>query len=186
MNLETTFAQIIESKPYKKAKSSSLIQPWLGVTELSQSLSIKIGNYLEELFNCLLGDLNIISQLPQKGKQYICTYEGEDHQVDLLARVNNVIYHRELKCNTDLDRGKKRDVRRREESIFNALHELYPKWTISSCVFCPFLDTSQEISGLGRVEGLADFIDTFSLNFTVEDFKALGKSEQIHKLLLLK
>ena len=37
------------------------------------------------------------------------------HQVDLLLRKDGVIYHREIKRNLDLDRGKKRDVLLREK-----------------------------------------------------------------------
>ena len=186
MNLETTFAQILTAKPVSKPKQSSLIKEWLGTADVPQYLSIRIGNYLEELFNTVLGNLSILSELSLKGKQRIITFNGEDHQVDILACIDNVIYHRELKANTDLDRGKKRDVLRREQSIFAALTQKYPDCIIDSCVFCPFYDTSRQISGLGKVEGLADFINTFNLDISVEQFKAVGKSEQIHKLLLLK
>ena len=186
MNLETTFAQILTDKTISKPRQSSLIKQWLGTPDVPQYLSVRLGNYLEELFNAILGDLSILSELPSKGKQRIITFAGETHQVDILARIDNVIYHRELKANTDLDRGKKRDVLRREQSIFAALTEKYPQCVIDSCVFCPFFDTSRQVSGLGRVEGLADFINTFNLDISVDQFKALGKSEQIHTLLLLK
>jgi len=186
LNLETTFAQILTNRTISKPRQSSLIQQWLGTPDVPQYLSIRIGNYLEELFNTILGELSILSELPLKGKQRIITYNNEDHQVDIVARIGPVIYHRELKANTDLDRGKKRDVLRREQSIAKALADRYPGCVIDSCVFCPFFDTSRQVSGLGRVEGLADFIDTFSLKISVEQFKALGKAEQIHTLLLLK
>lgn len=106
MNLETTFAQILTNKTISKPKQSSHIQEWLGTPNVPQYLSIRIGNYLEELFNIILGELSILSELPLKGKQRIITYDNEDHQVDIVARIGSVIYHRELKTNTDLDRGK--------------------------------------------------------------------------------
>ena len=186
MNLESTFAQILRNQSLAKPKQSSLIQQWLGTTNVPQYLSIRIGNYLELLFNFIIGDINILPELPLKGKQRILSHNNEDHQVDILARIGSVIYHRELKTNTDLDRGKKRDVRKREHSIYKALVERYPGHTIDSCVFCPFFTSSRQISGLGKVEGLADFIDTFALNISVKEFESLGKSEQIHTLLLLK
>ena len=43
------------------------------------------------------------------------SYKEEFHQVDLLLAKDEVIYHREIKCNLDLDRGKKRDVLYRED-----------------------------------------------------------------------
>ena len=186
MNLECTFAQIITNRTTSKPKQSSHIQEWLGTPDVPHYLSIRIGNYLEALFNTLLAELSILSELPLKGKQRIITYNNEDHQVDIVARIGSAIYHRELKANTNLDRGKKRDVLRREQSIAKALADRYPGCVIDSCVFCPFFDTSREVSGLGKVEGLADFIDTFGLNISIEEFISLGKSEQIHKLLLLK
>ena len=186
MNLECTFAQILANKTISKPKQSSHIQQWLGTSNVPQYLSIRIGNYLEELFNTLLQDISILSELTLKGKQRILRYDNQDHQVDILARIGTRIYHRELKTNTDLDRGKKRDVRRRENYIYLALNETYPEYSIDSCVFCPFFTSSREVSGLGKVEGLADFIDTFGLNISIEEFISLGKSEQIHKLLLLK
>ena len=186
MKLEEIFAQILINKPIRKPKKSSLIKEWLGTKDVPHYLSIRLGNYLELLFNTILGPSNILNDLSIVRKQSVLRYNSEEHQVDILARINNTIYHRELKTNTDLDRGKKRDTRRREKAIYAALVEKYPDCQIDSCVFCPFIDTSRQISGLGKVEGLADFITTFNLDITIEEFKALGKLEKIHNLLLLK
>ena len=90
---------------------------------------------------------------------------------------------RELKCNLDLDRGKKRDVRTREHIILTGLRKKFDE-PIDACVFCPFLQTSREVSGLGIVEGLHRFITRFNLDITIEEFKSLGRDEQILRELL--
>ena len=172
-------------KSEKPAKKSSLIKQWLGI-DISQSLSIRIGNYLEEFFVQLVDDISILPDLQLRDGQRVIERDGEYHQVDLLVRIDDTIYHREIKCNLDLDRGKKRDVIYREECIVAALQEKYldSDIDIDSGVFCPFLDTSREVSGLGKVEGLAEFIDTFNVDLTVDEFKELGRNEQIHRTLL--
>ena len=170
-------------KSEKPAKKSSLIKQWLGI-DISQSLSIRIGNYLEEFFVQLVDDISILSDLELRDGQRVIQRDGEYHQVDLLVRINDTIYHREIKCNLDLDRGKKRDVIYREECIVAALQSKYSGCDIDSAVFCPFLNTPREVSGLGKVEGLAEFIDTFNVDLTVDEFKELGRNEQIHRTLL--
>ena len=67
------------------------------------------------------------------------TQDGEDHQVDMLAMPNAweewlKYVHRELKTNTDLDRGKKRDTCRREEAITSWMDE--KGWEYDSGIFC--------------------------------------------------
>ena len=167
-----------ESKP----RLSSPIKQWLG-TDIPQSLSIRIGNYIEDFFTELTSSYGILDELVLKNGQRLISWNNSWHQVDLLLAKDEVIYHREIKCNLDLDRGKKRDVLHREQCINMALVAKYEA-PIDSCVFCPFLDTSREISGLGRVEGLAEFIDNFDVDLTVEEFKELGRNEQIHRALL--
>ena len=125
----------------------------------------------------------ILNELQLHNGQYVIAHKEELHQVDLLLAKDEVIYHREIKCNLDLDRGKKRDVLYREDCIVEALIAKYEA-PIDSAVFCPFLDTSREVSGLGKVEGLTEFIDNFDVDLTVEEFKELGKDEQIHRALL--
>jgi hypothetical protein len=181
--LEDLFIDVIHSrKTATKPRQSSLIQQWLG-THIPQSASIRIGYYIEDLFVKLLGEKSILNELTKKGKTYNIIVDGTTHQVDLLARVNGEIFHREIKCNIDLDNGKSRDVLFREECIVNGLFAKY-RSVINSAVFCPFLESSQYISRLGNVEGLNDFIKTFQLDISLEDFISLGRSEQIHTALL--
>lgn len=110
--------------------------------------------------------------------------DGEFHQIDHFIRTDAGLHMRELKCNLDLDRGKKRDVRTREEVIVNALRKKFPNECIDACVFCPFLITSREVSGLGKVEGLVEFINSFGLSLTTDEFISLGRDEQILRELL--
>ena len=167
-----------ESKP----RLSSPIKQWLG-RDIPQSLCIRIGNYIEDFFVELTTGCGILKDLDLRNGQYGLIYKDEFHQVDLLLAKDEVIYHREIKCNLDLDRGKKRDVLYREDCIVEALIAKYEA-PIDSAVFCPFIDTSRDVSGLGRVEGLTEFIDNFDVDLTVEEFKELGRNEQIHRALL--
>ena len=178
------FQRIIHSRRRheKEPRLSSPIKQWLG-RDIPQSLSIRIGNYIEDFFQELTCGYGILTDLELRNGQYQIDYQGSWHQIDLLLAKDEVIYHREIKCNLDLDRGKKRDVNRREQLIVDALVCKYEA-PIDSAVFCPFLDSSREISGLGRVEGLQNFIDNFDVNLTVEEFKAIGRDEQIHRALL--
>ena len=54
----------------------------------------------------------------KKGRNYMITHNGTDHQIDMLAIPSEWVQwkrylHRELKTNTDLDNGKKRDTLKR-------------------------------------------------------------------------
>jgi len=184
LNLNILLTSVIEEcrKSEGKPKLSSRIKQWLG-RDIPQSLSIRIGNYIEAFFAELTKTYSILNELEVRNGQRGIVYDNQFHQVDLLLRINNVIYHREIKCNLDLDRGKKRDVIYRETCIVSALEQKY-QLPVDSCVFSPFIITSQDVSGLGKVEGLAEFIDNFNIEMTVDEFKQLGRNEQIHRALL--
>lgn len=160
---------------------SSPIKQWLG-RDIPQSLSVRLGNYIEDFFVELTSTDGLLSSLDRVSGKYGVSYNNQFHQIDLLVDGESVVYHREIKCNLDLDRGKKRDTLQRELDICEGLHQMF-EVPIDSAIFCPFLDTSREISGLGTVEGLTEFIDTFGVNLTVEEFKELGRDEQIHRAL---
>ena len=185
-DLTETFTEILEeakanSKPPRK---SSIIKQWLGIN-IPQSTCIRMGNYLETLFDTLLQEKSILNELPiRKGNTYYLEYQGEKHQVDLLARVGDQIYTRELKCNTDLDNGKKRDIAYREQAIKAALEHKYQQ-PINSCIFNPLLINSTTMPGLGYVEGLNEFIHTFGLSLSINEFLDLGRNPDIHRLLLV-
>ena len=185
LELNILLTQVIEEcrKSEGKPRLSSRIKQWLG-RDIPQSLSIRIGNYLEYFFNELVSDYSILHELEVRQGQRVIQFNDEWHQVDLLIKHAGVIYHREIKCNLELDRGKKRDVIYRENCIVSSLQNKYPSRAIDSCVFCPFIDTSQEVSGLGKVEGLTEFIDNFNVAMTLDEFKQLGREEQIHRALL--
>jgi hypothetical protein len=179
LNLNILLTSVIEEcrKSEGKPKLSSRIKQWLG-RDIPQSLSIRIGNYIEAFFAELTKTYSILDELEVRNGQRGIVYDNQFHQVDLLLRINNVIYHREIKCNLDLDRGKKRDVIYRETCIVSALEQKY-QLPVDSCVFSPFIDTSQDVS-----EGLTEFIDNFNVAMTLDEFKQLGRNEQIHRALL--
>ena len=176
---------VIENRPKTKERTSSLIKPWLGVDNITQSLCVRMGYIIEDFFNSLVSDYCILHDLDLYRKQRtIIDSQGERHQIDLLTRKNEIIQVRELKSNTDLDNGKKRDTFNREDHIVRALQQRYLQ-PIESINFCPFFETSRVMSGLGKVEGLTEFTQTFGIDFSFEEFQALGRNEQIHRLLLI-
>ena len=103
-------------------------------------------------------------------------------KIDFIKITPSCIFHREIKCNLDLDRGKKRDTLNREVQIVKALQARFMR-PVNSCIFSPFLDKSRKISGLGIVEGLPEFLALFDATMTVEEFKALGRSPQVYNAL---
>lgn len=182
-NLDT-FVNIINDcrKNETRPKVSSKIKQWLGI-DISQSLCIRVGNYLEYYFRQITDTNSDLLQLHKHEGDYGIWHEDEFHQIDFIKITPNCIYHREVKTNTDLDRGKKRDTLLRETAIVKALANKFNR-TINSSIFCPFLINSQVISGLGTVEGLTEFISTFSVKLTVDEFMQLGQSKQVHTALL--
>ena len=187
MNITEIFTQILQEEMNSKtAKKSSLIQDWLGTTNVSQSVSIRVGNYLETFFCRAMGEKNKLNMLPLKGRNNIITVDGEDHQVDLLGQVeDDVLITREMKCNLDLDRGKTRDTLRREEQIERGLEEQFDV-SVDGGIFCPFYYGSiRKDSKFGMIFGLQWFIDTFECDFTIEDFQRMGKDALVHKMLCI-
>ena len=159
---------------------TSPIKQWLG-RECSQSISVRMGNFIEEYFNQLMPN-NIREDLTLHNSQWCIQWDDEWHQVDLLSRRGNRIYHRELKCNLTLGHGPKRDVRRREKAIVSALEHKY-KLQVDSSVFCPFIPRSRFVSNLGMIEGLQDFIEQFDIKLTVDEFQQLGSDSNVHGVL---
>ena len=174
------FIDVLKNKPITGSKKSSLIAQWLGKS-IPQSLSIRIGNYLETYFNTLIGENNLLHTLDTYRGNKGVWVDNEFHQVDIFACIDGQLIARELKTNLDLDRGKKRDVLKREEAVKRGLSERYNE-PVDTRIFSPFIETS-EVNGLGIVEGLAEFIDNFNLDITVDEFTLIGKNHQVHQLL---
>ena len=185
MNVTSLFIEVVqEDMNSKSAKKSSLIKEWLTKDDVPQSISIRCGNWMETFLVKCLGDKNNLDLLKKKGRNMIITVDGEDHQIDLLGQMEDgVLITREIKCNLDLDRGKTRDTLRREEQIERGLEEQFDV-SVDGGIFCPFYYGSiRKDSKFGMVFGMQWFIDTFELDFTVEDFQNIGKSKELHKLL---
>lgn len=191
MTIVEDFIHVASTYDLKKPpKQSSLIKPWLGKTSIPQSVSIKVGNILEDFFAYSMGTQNKLSLTDYKtGRNYMITYDGEDHQIDMLAMPSDwekfkKYLHREMKLNTDLDRGKKRDTLAREEAICAWMQS--QGWEYDSGIFCPFFyNKGKKVAGLGWVDGIDWYIETFEPSWTKEDFIAMGKSPEIHSVLCL-
>ena len=107
----------------------------------------------------------------KKGRDYMITHKGKNHQIDMLAIPSDWekfkrYLHREMKTNTDIDAGKKRDVMFREEQIRQWMEE--KGWVYDSGIFCPFFyDKGKNVSGLGWVDGLEWYTDIFKPKWTI-------------------
>lgn len=167
--------EIIEQSSKKKQKKSSLLHDWLG-KQCSHSLSIRLGLIIEKFINSQLGDKNILSSID--GGKFV--FNDEEHQIDhLIQTEQGYIFTLETKLNTDLDRGKKRDIRQREERIEQGLTKEFG-CEINSRIFNPLSDKSFDCPGLGYVMGMEEFILKFQPSFTLSEFKALGKNPEVH------
>ena len=93
--------------------------------------------------------------------------------------------HREIKTNTQLDAGKKRDTSNREKAITSWMDD--KGWIYDSGIFCPFFyNKGKNVSGLGWVDGLEWYIETFKPTWSIKDFIAMGRHPLIHKAIGLK
>jgi hypothetical protein len=174
MDKTPLLCSIIANSNQSKGRKSSLLKEWLG-RDISQSLSIRFGYYLEQFFNALIPD-SLIGD-----NEFRVVYNGEQHQVDVLAIIDGVVVTREVKLNVEMDRGKKRDVLSREHAITKALEEQFGL-PVDNKVMCPFFINNTKVSGLGEVEGLTEFLKTFKIDMTVEQFIEMGKSNELHRL----
>ena len=183
MNNEELFVSIIDKCRENETapKLSSKIKQWLG-RDISQSLCIRIGNYLEPLFRQVTSTEDDLKQLDEFDNYRGIWSDNEFHQIDFIKITPSCVFQREIKTNLDLDRGKKRDTLKREVQIVKALQAKFMR-PVNSCIFSPFLDKSRKTSGLGIVEGLPEFLALFDATITVEEFKALGRSPQVYNAL---
>ena len=188
-SLKPNFQAVLETYDTKKeARQSSLIAPWLGIERTPTGFSQRFGNYIEDLFALDMGDQNKLSLTDfKKGRNFMIKHNGSEHHIDMLAIPSDweewkKYLHREIKTNTDLDRGKKRDTLMREEAIKEWMES--KGWEYDSGIFCPFFyDKGKFVSGLGWVDGLQWYIDIFKPNWTVQDFIDLGRDPEVHRAL---
>lgn len=190
-SLKENLFKVLETYDTKKAaRQSSLIAPWLGIKRTPAGFSQRVGNYLEDLLALDLGEKNKLILTDYKiGRNSMITHNGSNHQIDLLAIPSNwevykinLIIHREIKTNIEVDAGKKRDILFREEQIKQWLES--NGFEYNSGIFCPFFyDKGKKVSGLGWVDGMEWYVETFNPGWTVQDFKDLGRDPEVHRAL---
>jgi len=188
-SFEVDFFTVLKTYDTKKeVRQSSLIAPWLGIERTPAGFSQRIGNYLEDTFALNAGNQNKLMMTDyKKGRNFMITHKGSNHQIDMLATPSDweqykKYLHREMKTNTDLDRGKKRDTREREKAICEWME--LKGWNYDSGIFCPFFyDKGKNVSGLGWVDGLEWYTETFKTDWTVQDFKDFGRNPEVHRAL---
>ena len=178
------YFSILSTSLDNEKRSSSLIDSFYDIPpNNSQSLRIKTGNIIEKFFNQVIEESIIVTQLLKeldfkKNNHYI----GE-HQVDLLFLLDNVIYHREMKTNLDLDSGKKRDILNRQEEIAILLSNKYPNYTINSGILNPLEPSDYKEGKLGTINGISWICDIIQAPFTPEEFLLLARHSKIQTIL---
>jgi hypothetical protein len=187
-NLKENFFTVLETyDTKKKARKSSLIAPWLGIERTPPGLSQRVGNYIENLLALDMGEQNKLHMTDfKKGRDFMITHNGSNHQIDMLAMPSDWVkwkryLHREIKTNTDLDRGKKQNTLDREEVIKQWMES--KGWEYDSGIFCPFFyGKGKKVGKLNWVDGLEWYIETFKPSWTVQDFKDLGRDPDVHHM----
>lgn len=187
--LKENLFKVLETYDIKKeARKSSLIAPWLGIERTPAGLSQRVGNYLEDLFALDMGEQNKLMMTDyKKNKNFMINHNGSEHQIDMLAIPSDWeewkrYVHREIKTNTDLDRGKKQNTVDREKCIKEWMQS--KGWEYDSGIFCPFFyNKGKKVNKLGWVDGLEWYIELFKPNWTVQDFKDLGRDPEVHRAL---
>lgn len=123
-NLKENFLTVIETCDTKKPpRKSSLIAPWLGIERTPRGLSQRVGNYIEDLFVLDVGEQNKLHMTDFiQQRKFMITQNGSNFQIDFLAMPSAWVQwkryvYREIKTNTDLDRGKKDDINVRQKAI---------------------------------------------------------------------
>lgn len=183
---EETFSTYKRTVP--KEKDVSRIKMWLG-HDVTNSVSIKVGGIIENIFKKALGDawcMDLLDATKKRGRYFI-----KGHEIDLCACIGNTLIVREMKTNLNLDSGKKRDMNIREKSIVDALKDLGLGDVDANGLFNPFfMGYSKPDSSFGTVYGLTWFINTFKDysdldDLNCEDFIQYGRSDELFNMLEL-
>jgi len=178
------YFSILSTSLDNEKRNSSLINSFYDISSnSSQSLSIKTGNVIEKFFNQVIEESTIVTQLLKELNFKKNNYYIGEHQVDLLFLLDNVVYHREIKTNLDLDNGKKRDIINREKEIVILLSNKYPNYTINSGILNPLLVSDHKEGKLGTINGINWICDIIQAPFTSEEFLLLGRHSKIQTIL---
>ena len=178
------YVSILSLSLDNEKRNSSLINSFYDISSnSSQSLSIKTGNVIEKFFNQVIEESTVVTQLLKELDFKKNNYYIGEHQIDLLFMLDNIIYHREIKTNLELDNGKKRDIINREKEIITLLSNKYPSYTVNSGILNPLLASDHKEAKLGTINSVSWICNIIQAPFTPEEFLLLGKHIKIQTLL---
>lgn len=159
-------------------KNTSSIKPWFGIPQISQSVCVRAGNWIEDFFNKeieLLEQSNLAElQIIKGGKRGVFA-EGKERQIDIFGRsITQLLTTLEMKTNTSLDREKIDAIREHGPVKKTALEQLFNE-TVQSFVFDPFSFEDCDHPKVGRIVGYQTFFHWFPIGLTYDEFWSLGK-----------
>jgi hypothetical protein len=143
---------------------------WLDTSELDQSDKIRSGIIIHQYIKWL------VENSPAKAEvirdDMVKVSSSQKREADLLFKLNNKIYYREIKGNVNLDSEKGPANLAKIADVANGLHVRYPDSEVDSGFLCPAWLNSEN-----DVEGFNDFISILGYPvLSIEEFAALGKS----------
>lgn len=173
-------ASVIKEAQQKSGpgKSTSSIKLWFNIPQISQSVCVRAGNWVEAFFNkeIELIDQSNLAELPiiKGGKRGVIA-EGKERQIDHFGRaVTKILTTLEMKTNTSLDREKIEAIQEHGPLKKAALEQMFNE-AVQSFVFDPFTFNDCNHPKVGRIIGYQTFLDWFPIGLTYDEFWSLGK-----------
>lgn len=152
----------------------SSLGKWTNLEAASQSNKIKLGNYIQEIIEETISNIDGIKLLDKyyvfdNKKLISCNkYTKNSIEADLLFSYKKQIFYREIKCNVNLDTEK-------WKSTINKLEFFRKNLNANSAILCPPFYSSICVRKI-IVEGMKNFFEIFNFHFSNEAHSELGNS----------
>lgn len=160
-------------KAKKTNKSTGAFSELLNFPNVSkQSISIKMGNILENSYNKFIDENEIAKSIKNVEKDNI------NHQIDIMFLYNNNLYYFESKINLNLDTEKSKATIYKIKKIEEYLTKKYSKYNIICKLLSSRYDTSSNVKHTKKqyidycdVYGYSDFFKIFGVEVTKEQWE---------------
>ena len=139
-----------------------------------QSVSIKMGNVLEKIYNKFLNSFDGVENLKPVNKNI------SSHQIDLLFKKEDTIYYFESKLNLNLDTEKSKATINKVKTIESYLTKKYPNNKIVAKLLSSRFDKSENVKFIKEkyikksdVFGYSDFFKLFDIMIRIKEWEDL-------------